>query len=192
MNGGTYRAHHICPHCQYNHEGSKSVKSAPETTESAQAEPLETAAEQTAAEPEVVTAEAEAPSAAPQTAESAPTVTAEQSVTLTSKPKQEQTVLTDLNEVSAECTLSIALTPDLFENKKFVGQKSKKVLAALQQGKDNAIAQLRQAAQSQGANMVTDVSVKNSMKMVSKSSANITINATGNAIVAEADEACAV
>ncbi|HEY7772061.1 MAG TPA: heavy metal-binding domain-containing protein [Marinagarivorans sp.] len=106
-------------------------------------------------------------------------------VVLTTKSSKEQTVLALMDEVSSECVLTVALTPDLFNNGKFIGQKSAVVKAALKQGKQDALTQLRQAAHDLDANMVTDVAVKNSMKMVSTESAKIIVTATGNAIVAE-------
>lgn len=204
MNGGMYRANHICPHCFFEHEGGKrsnvSVAQAPvqkaPATKTYEAKPKDPATEYLVTEHEETptdtapapvseaVAEPQAPEEAPAPAE-AVTPASSANIVLTTKPKAQQTVLAVMGEVSAECVLSIALTPELFKDGKFIGKKSEKVLAALKQGKQNALAQLQQAAQAQDANMVTDVTVKNGMKMIGNESANITVNATGNAIVAE-------
>lgn len=203
MNGGMYRASHICPHCFFEHEGGKRSKanSAETPTEVPPAKEFKVKLKDPATQ-YIVTEHEEAPAAqaSPEPAQQpvpaeapAPVATAEEpkqaiesaNIVLTTKPKAEQTVLAEMGDVSAECVLSIALTPELFENGKFIGRKSPKVLAALKQGKQNALEQLRQAAQTQDANMVTDVAVKNGMKLEGTKSANITVSATGNAIVAE-------
>ena len=216
MNGGMYRANHICPHCFFEHEGGKRsnarvpqapVQEAP-VTKTYEAKPKDPATEYLVTEHEETpadtapapiseeTAEAPTPEEAPvseaiieaQAPDEAPAPTEaanSANIVLTTKPKAQQTVLAVMGEVSAECVLSITLTPELFKEGKFIGKKSEKVLAALKQGKQNALEQLRQAAQAQDANMVTDVAVKNGMKMIGNESANITVSATGNAIVAE-------
>jgi uncharacterized protein YbjQ (UPF0145 family) len=205
MNGGMYRANHICPHCFFEHEGGKRSKanSAAAPTEVPPAKEFKVKLKDPASQyivteheeepaaqaspepsPEVAPVEAQAPQAAAATKEPKP-ATESANIVLTTKPKAEQTVLAEMGEVSAECVLRIALTPELFENGKFIGRKSPKVLAALKQGKQNALEQLRESAQAQDANMVTDVAVKNGMKLEGTTSANITVSATGNAIVAE-------
>ena len=110
------------------------------------------------------------------------------SVTLTTKPASEFEILAVLEEASAECVLSIELTPDLFVDGKFIGAKSEKVVAALKQGKKNALSELRAKAEDLGANMVTDIVIKNGLKMVDASTANITVSATGQAVAAETTE----
>jgi uncharacterized protein YbjQ (UPF0145 family) len=221
MNGGVYRANHICPHCFFEHEGGKRsraktaaapIQAAPQETPAPakviKTKPVDKASEYIVTEHDEMPTEASAASA-PEieakaditqemdavtemaTPEPAPAKAAktsgngEANTVLTTKPQAEQTVLAVMGPVSAECVLSIALTPDLFEDGKFIGRKSEKVRAALKQGKLNALEQLREAAQSQDANMVTDVTVKNGMKMVGDDTAKITVSATGNAIVAE-------
>lgn len=264
MNGGVYRAAHICPHCMFEHAGGKKSKhkvqlravvkhssaadyavgevmaeadsycadtagySEEPANYSADAEVTDKVAqnyyEETAeemasydaaeAEAEMAEArmdeqaentlatEAEANTAIitlapevvrkpavthePVTARKA--VIASESVTLTTKPASEFEILAVLEETSAECVLRIELTPDLFEGGKFIGAKSEKVLAALKQGKKNALAELRNIAEDLGANMVTDIAVKNGLKMVDSKTANITVTVTGQAVAAEVTE----
>lgn len=266
MNGGVYRAAHVCPHCRFEHAGGKknkrkvqlfAVANRPATADYAVDEVMPEAesyssdtqdytddaedyvANKRVADPEsysadaeetenyyeeeanntaeadmaeahteeqvnnVIATEAEAKTAAIITREPEVTrkpaaarppvavrksVAASEGVTLTTKPASEFEVLAVLEETSAECVLSIELTPDLFEGGKFIGAKSEKVLAALKQGKKNALAELRDIADDLGANMVTDIVVKNGLKMVDAKTANITVTVTGQAVAAEVTE----
>lgn len=252
MNGGVYRAAHICPHCRFEHAGGKTTKRKVQLfavanrpaavddviaeaesyssevesyshdaeddvanrqvadTESYSADREETEetenyyeeeAANNAAEAEMaeahteeqvkdaIAAEAEAKTvAARPTIAARKSVAASASVTLTTKPASEFEIIAVLEETSAECVLSIELTPDLFENGKFIGAKSEKVLAALKQGKKNALAELRDIAEDLGANMVTDIAVKNGLKMIDAKTANITVTVTGQAVAAEVIE----
>lgn len=285
MNGGLYRATHICPHCEFAHAGGKrrkfkSVSSAPakpveankpldknkpadnkKTAKAAPAKPARPlreplglpeveeseevyqqaaasdatpepqAAKATAAKPEPVV-EIDQASELEQSAEKAQalestaepvqalepetpsdpieartsgrvqnaevvshttTITAADlnratDVMLTVKPAEEQNVVAYLDEVSAEQVLTMALTADLFEAGKFIGTKSDKVRALLQQGKKQALAELRIKADEMGANMVASVQMKNALKVVDKNTAQVTVSAFGNAITAETAE----
>lgn len=109
-------------------------------------------------------------------------------VVLTSKSVDEHSVELFIGEISAECVLNIKMTPDLIKNGKFVGSKSEKVKAALMQGKKHALSQLRQKAQSQGANLVSDVSVKNVVKSADAQKVSLVVKATGAAAKTEITE----
>lgn len=227
MNGGVYRASHICPHCLHQHEGGKSRrKSAPlhavtntppsPTTSDVsvdEAKPMEVAVTAEAgAEAEVteeikeVAAETTESSVALEstsgnetstqsTAQSTESADVKQSntVVLTSKPAADPSAMEILDEVSAECVLNIKLTPDLIKNGKFVGSKSEKIKAALMQGKKHALNQLRQKAQSQGANIVFEVTVKNVVKAADSQKVSLVVRAAGTAAITEAKlEECEV
>ena len=242
MNGGLYRANHICPHCFFEHEGGKKSRRAAKPSfveEAATTSPVtEAAIEAPAAVEEVPTYEpevAEAPIAEPEKPvvqeveevapeakaayeEPKPAEVAEYSapveepavietpeavsavveapaaepviepaeVTLTTKSSAEQNVVATLGDVAGESVITIALTPDMFNAEgKFSGAKSEPVLAALKQGKKNALNNLRDQAALIGANTVADIAIKNGMKLVSAQSANVTVIASGAALVAE-------
>ena len=203
MNGGVYRAAQFCPHCFFEHEGGKkkgrrkltsAVSSMQDDT--LRNEALKADARVDRAEPgdrlqpgdraqpgmgtmeveEVYAEEVVAPEPPPR--QIAPVV-------LTTKSASEQTILESLDEVTAECVLNLKVTPDLISNGKFVGTKSEKVRAALEQGKKHVLTQLRQKAQERGANIVTDVAVKNAVKTSDAQSVKIVVKATGIAAVAE-------
>ena len=243
MNGGVYRAAHICPHCYFEHEGGKrsrarkvqqpaaAVYEEPQMYEAPQEyeEPkmyAEEVAEAEAEEPAVVApsvaistdaivaaeeevsapavlpviappAAAEKPTPAPLAKQTppqpapvkapAPAVT-NGGVTLTTKPLAEHDILALVDDVTAESVITIELTPELFKDGKFVGAKSDAVLEALKQGKREALAKLRVIAENLDANMVTDIAIKNGMKMLDAKTADITVNVAGKAVIAEVSE----
>ncbi len=170
MNGGVYRAAHICPHCLFQHEGAKSRKpklKAVKRQPDIQVEEVSSDAFSGEAEPAVaVKRDYEAPSSASE-------------VELTADPVDKANVATVFGEQSFESVLKIELTPDLFKEGKFIGSKSEKVKAAVKQGRKHTLAQLRDAAFKAGANYVTDVAVKSGIKTVGSKTANITVRATG-------------
>lgn len=188
MNGGVYRAAQVCPHCFFEHEGGKKkgrkkaffgASGAKDDTlrnEAVKADARQVAAGTMQVE-EVYAEEVAAPEPAPRQVAT---------VVLTTKSASEHTILESLDEVAAECVLNLKVTPDLISNGKFVGAKSEKVRAALEQGKKHVLAQLRQKAQERGANIVTDVAVKNAVKTSDSQSVKIVVKATGLAAVAEA------
>lgn len=187
MNGGVYRAAHICPHCLYEHEGGKkSRKAFRKTTEVSTGSP-EIAEAEVPTAPHIAT-----PKAAPHvTTPKAPAQAAP--VVLTAKSADEHKILKVFENVVAECALNIQRTPDLFSNGKFVGAKSEKVKAAVAQGKKNALVKLRQQAQELGANIVTDIAVSNSVKAVDAKNISIIVKVAGTAAKAElAQDACEV
>lgn len=106
-------------------------------------------------------------------------------VVLSTKSTREHNVVALINDIASECTLKIKMTPDLISDGKFIGGKSEKFKAALTQGKKHALAQLRQLAQKHNANLVTDVTVKSSVKKADQQTLNIIVRATGFASVAE-------
>ncbi len=106
-------------------------------------------------------------------------------ITLTASPSYELHALKLFEEVSATCILNIELTADLFIKGKFAGVKSPKIQAALKQGKKDTLGQLRKIARDLGANVVADIEIKNAMKMVDQNNANITVNASGTALLAD-------
>lgn len=203
MNGGTFRAPFVCPHCSFQHEGGKKAKrrftpvaaAAPVAESSVIESPavaeapveLPVAAEAQVESPiaeehveEVVYAEVPAPRPAPARQPAA--------VVLTTKAASEHTIVESFDEVAAECVLNLKVTPEMISDGKFIGTKSEKVRAALEQGKKHVLAQLRQKAQEQGANIVTDVAVKNSVKNADAQNVKIVVRATGAAAVAELAE----
>lgn len=219
MNGGVYRANHICPHCAFEHEGGRRSRAshapaldhgvidtpvaaeyeeqqAPEAEQAVEVERIEPTVEAKEPTPQPAPVVAKpTPQSAPVAAKPTPAATNQNlplvdddTIVLTTKSYKEQTVVALMDEVTAESVRTIPLTPDMFLNGKFIGQKSAVVVAALKQGKLNALEQLRQAAYRLDANMVTDVSVKNGIKMVDKETANVIVSAVGSAIVAEMDE----
>lgn len=178
MNGGVYRAAHTCPHCLFEHEGGRTrtrgrQQSAAETIPASRKrqEKLKEAAEKIPAQKKP--------------APTAPVNT----VVLSSKPADEHNIMEVLSDVAAECVLKIKLTPDLISNGKFVGSKSEKVKAALAQGKKHALAQLRQKAKDQGANIVTGVAVSSAVKKADQQTVSIIVRATGTASLADAQAA---
>lgn len=199
MNGGIYRAAQFCPHCFFEHEGGKkkgrrklsSASTMQDDTlrnEALKADVMEDGVDTASARPgarqvpgtmqvEEVYAE-EVVAAEPAPRQIAPVV-------LTTKSASEQTILESLDEVTAECVLNLKVTPDLISNGKFIGTKSEKVRAALEQGKKHVLSQLRQKAQERGANIVTDVAVKNAVKTSDSQSVKIVVKATGLAAITE-------
>lgn len=182
MNGGVYRMPHVCPHCLFVNEGirgGKRRKPRPMTEAVAAPAPEPQQQEQTAAAPIMANDGSHAASAKP-------VATA---VVLSSKSADEHQIAEALEEISAECTLKIELTPDLVSNGKFVGQKSEKVKAAVAQGKKHALAKLREQAQDCGANLVTDVTIKNAIRKADAKNINIVVRASGVASITELAEA---
>lgn len=211
MNGGVYRATHLCPHCFFEHDGGKKKRRKKSAAIASDADTLRNKIVQTEAvvagathevadvgqvaastrqvaagtmqveeiyADEVEAAEEVAAAEPPPRVPVAPVV-------LTTKSLSEQTVLESLEEVTAECVLNLKVTPDLISNGKFIGAKSEKVKAALEQGKRHVLSQLRQKAQGRGANIVTDVSVKNAVKTTDAQSVKIIVKASGQAAVVE-------
>ncbi len=109
-------------------------------------------------------------------------------IVLSGKPLSEHTIAATLDDVTANCVLNLKLTPDLFEDGKFLGAKADKVQAALKQGRKHVLAQLRAKAYDGGANLVAGVVVKNAIKAVDNKTAKITVQAKGQGAVAEMDE----
>lgn len=177
MNGGTYRASHVCPHCYFAHAGGKSKRRFTPVVAAPAAPQVEEQADEVSAEA--------VPAAAPS---HQPAAVALIPVVLTTKTADEYTILESLEEVTAECVLNLKVTPDMIVDGKFVGTKSEKVRAALEQGKKHVLAQLRQKAQEQGANIVTDVAVKNAVKNADAQNVKIVVRATGVAAVVDAAE----
>lgn len=197
MNGGVYRALYLCPHCFFEHEGGKKKKRRGKVaTATSDVDTLRTEAvkaDRAAVTPGIMEVEeiyadevaavepaAQAP-AEPVQAAARQTAT----VVLTTKALSEQTVVALLEEVTADCVLNLKVTPDLISNGKFIGAKSEKVKAALEQGKKHVLNQLRQKAQERGANIVTDISVKNAVKTTDSQSVRIIVKAAGQAAVVE-------
>lgn len=191
MNGGVYRAAHVCPHCLHEHEGGKvkrrKVTRKPAATPVAEAQespvPPEPQESPEPAEPPELTETAD--DATAQASETSEPAAESNSVFLTSKPADEQTIVAYIDTLTAECVLKLKLTSELFENGKFLGSKSDKVKAALKQGQKHALAQLRQNAQQEGANLVSDVAIKNAIKKSDDRHVSIIVKATGNAARAE-------
>jgi len=171
MNGGVYRAIHVCPHCFFEHEGHKSKSKRRVTNTAAAVASMQVE--------EVYADETTERNPAAPVSRPAPTVV------LTTKSASEHTILEAFDELSAECVLNLKVTPELISNGKFVGTKSEKVRAALEQGKKHVLGQLRQKAQDQGANLVSDVAVKNAVKAADAQNVKIVVRATGNAALAE-------
>jgi|GEM_PF-2733080 uncharacterized protein YbjQ (UPF0145 family) len=204
MNGGVYKAAHICPHCLFEHAGGKSKKRKPQAVaraaepqaqvseQSRQApqsspqkpRPVETAQQPGLAEVEEISLEDVVEPVAAAPAKPAPSAKPA-TVVLTAKTAEGYPVLESRGDISAECTLNLKLTPDLISNGKFVGTKSEKVKAALMQGQKNVLAQLRQKALDQGINLVTEVAVKNAVKAADGQNVSIIVKVTGKAATAE-------
>lgn len=196
MNGGVYRAIHVCPHCLFEHEGGKSKKKRRYTATSdeitARVHPVE---EMRAERVEDVQAERVEEVQAERVEEVQTQHVTEvaqperlrqvAAAILTTKTANEYTIVESLSEVATECVLNLKVTPEMISDGKFVGTKSEKVRAALEQGKKHVLAQLRQKAQEQGANLVTDVAVKNAVKTADVQNVKIVVRATGLAAVAE-------
>lgn len=174
MNGGVYRASHICPHCLCEHEGgsSRARRKQRKHTVAPQAvsQPIAAKLHETAAQ------RRESPSPAP---------AGTNSVALSSRSAGEHGVVETVKEISAECVLKIKVTPDLFSDGKFLGAKSEKVRAALAQGRKHVLAQLRQKAQGLEANLVSDVAVNNAIKKADNQNLNVVVQATGVAGLTE-------
>lgn len=197
MNGGVYRALYLCPHCFFEHEGGKKKKRRGKVaTANSDVDTLRTEAvkaDRAAVTPGIMEVEEiyadEVAAVEPATQEPAEPVQAAArqtaTVVLTTKALSEQTVVALLEEVTADCVLNLKVTPDLISNGKFIGAKSEKVKAALEQGKKHVLNQLRQKAQERGANIVTDISVKNAVKTTDSQSVRIIVKAAGQAAVVE-------
>ncbi len=177
MNGGVYRASHICPHCLCEHEGGsrrarrkqQKLAGAPRNIA-----PQHVAPSVVAQLPEATRQNQESPAATPGYEAVAPGA-----VALSSKPADEYGAVTTVKAITAECVLKIKATPDLFSDGKFLGTKSETVRAALAQGRKHALAQLREKAQSLDANLVSDVAVNNAIKKADSQNLNIIVQATG-------------
>lgn len=175
MNGGVYRASHICPHCLCEHEGG--------SRRARRKQQKLTAVSEAVAE-SVAAPAATLQETPPQRQENPATASAPVSlngVALSSRPADEHGVVESVEEITAECVLKIKVTPDLFSDGKFLGAKSEKVRAALAQGRKHVLAQLRQKAQSLEANLVSDVAVNNAIKKADNQNLNIVVQATGMA-----------
>lgn len=183
MHGGTYRALHVCPHCQFAHEGVKAFRQRrqPNFEPAATATAFEPAPAPTHIEPiyGVVEETAEAPTFAPVTAND---------VVLTTKSDHEHTVVNVVSEVQAENAVMVAITPDMISDGKFTGSKSESVQAALKQARQNALAQLREEASQLGANLVEAIEVKSGLKLADKQNAKVSVKAVGQAVQAELAE----
>src|SRR5690606_6517302 len=208
MNGGIYRAAHICPHCLFEHEGGRSRKkrrkdvaqaaSYTETSEQnvesadSQYDEQEYVNQPYAVEPEAAEAAEETPEAEERQGEEQQEITATAksdspapktpAVTLTTKPATDHSIVADVGEVSAECVLNLKVTADMIENGKFVGAKNPKVKAALEQGKKHVLSQLRQKAHEQGANLVANITMKNVVKTADTQNVKMLVQATGLAV----------
>lgn len=238
MNGGVYRAPHICPHCLHAHEDrmKKNRRSSRQIgaklkntqTEKPVAPPIAAQA-QAASKPakrtepvfqtQLPVIDVEEASATPAQRQEpsidiASTTTAQPSarlqpakvsksparsgvakpmhrdaVVLTTRSGEDQNIINVIDEIAVESIMSIELTADLFdEGGKFIGVKSEKVKAALAQGKKNALVDLRKKAKKLGGNLVTFVSVKNTVKAAQANSVNIIVRASGTCTVAVTDE----
>lgn len=188
MNGGVYRAEHICPHCGFEHSGGK-TKRARKELQSKSAASVNKVAPIKKANPKLGEP-TQAPAANIKQAETKTvpqknTAVTADNVALTTKPLDGMKNVDHIKDINANCVLNLELTPDLFENGKFVGAKSAKVKAALQQGKKHALGKLRAAAQTAGANMVTDIAVKNAFKLVDAQKAKVTVSVMGAAVNAQ-------
>lgn len=203
MNGGLYRAAHVCPHCMFVHAGGKtSSRKVVSTTRPNQVTSTKVAAKPSA--PNTVAPSKAAPSKvastkatskkAPdsklaQTAKKAPTAAKAKrpiEVALTPSAVEKQTVLKSLGNIAGENTVDIQLDAAHFSGGKFIGSKSDTVKQAITQGKKEALAQIRATAKGLGANTVAAVAVKNALKLNGSKQAKITVTATGVALLAKA------
>ena len=198
MNGGVYRASHICPHCFFEHEGGKASRRA---KKAAAADTPATAQETTASElsaveapvhPEVAHTPAPTIDDTPVkevAATSAEPVIEPAEVSLSTKPAGEENIVARLGDLSGEGVITVTLTPDMFNAEgKFTGAKSEPVLMALKQGKKSALNNLKDQAALIGANSVAGITLKNGMKLLSTENARVTVTASGEAYVVEASD----
>lgn len=208
MNGGIYRASHICPHCLYEHAGGKVRRH--KKNHISQINNADTTVPATCETPDI-----EAPNNFEEVAEHVHQEEAYQvehyeeeqyeeervedkvvpmaEFVLTKSSAKDYDIIEELGQLHSDCSLHIELTPALFENGKFIGARSEKVKAALLQGKKHALIELKQKALSLGANIVSNVEVKNTVKAAEGKKAQITVKASGYAaIAAGSTESCAV
>lgn len=189
MNGGVYRASHVCPHCLFEHEGGKNRKRHKMAVAQMGASPVldehpvnqQQYAASAYSESDMAAAAQAGVAREEQEAAAHKAVT----VVLSAKPAADHPVLEDCGEVAAECVLNLKVTPDMINDGKFIGTKSDKVKAALEQGKKHVLAQLRQKAQEHGANLVAGIAVKNSVKAADAQAVKMLVRATGTAVIAD-------
>lgn len=210
MNGGVYRASHVCPHCLFEHEGGKKSRKRYKTASAASSvsndqayagQPADEHTDQQYAAEAYASNESQeledtekrqaivravpTPEASAGVSETATEAPQTPSVTLTTKPATDHSILEDMGDVTAECVLNLKVTPDMFIDGKFVGTKSDKVKAALEQGKKHVLNQLRQKAQEKGANLVANITMKNAVKSADAQNVKMLVQAAGFAVVAE-------
>lgn len=159
MNGGVYRAPHICPYCGFDHKANESTLShEPRTAEGNIKKVL------------------------------ANTVITPAEVMLSNKSSSELDIITGLGQVNSEASVSILLTPDMFNaDGKFIAAKNETVTSALKQAKQKAFIELRNQAAILGANMLADVAIKNGIKQINSQQANVRLTATANALLVESN-----
>lgn len=218
MNGGVYRAAHVCPHCLHEHAGGKGrrrkmravAKQIPQEPYMQSDMPVEEVANTARKEPvfgnalpvmdvqseEVGTASEDrtlirkpAAAARPKPNVSSKKTVQRDGVMLTTKSGEDQNIINVIDDINVESVLSMRLTPDLFDNGKFIGTKSDKIKAALVQGKKNALLELKKRAKKVGANLVTFVEIKNTIRPTEANMVNIIVKASGTCNVAVTDEA---
>ena len=160
MNGGVYRASHICPHCGFEHEGGKSrratVSNIKKTQDTASIKELYEVAELQPAD-----------------------------VKLVSKEVDEGSISAKLGSLSVEVSVPLVLKPDMFKGGKFIGMKSAEIQECMKRGKKEALKQMRQKAAMQGANVVSQITTKNSMKAVDAKTGKILVKVSGIALVTD-------
>ncbi len=183
MNGGVYRSAHVCPHCGFRHDGGKKAKRAtmkPVPTSAALNTPIlearEPAVRKATVNTRTVTANETASSA--ELAE----------VKFVKALSSDDQLVADLGMLKAEGKALIKITPDMIENGKFVGANHKTVKSAYTRAKKEALTQLRLQAAVTGANTVSEVKVKHSMKTRDSQNATIIVRASGMALVLEVSE----
>ena len=105
-------------------------------------------------------------------------------VKLFNKPlKEENMIVENFGSLNTESLAEINVAPGMFDNGKFVGAKNKAFQASYNDAKKEALLKLRREAALLGANTVADVSIKYNVKGQNAKVANVTVKATGNALI---------
>lgn len=180
MNGGVYRAPHICPHCLCEHEGGSSrARRKQRKLTAVPRETHPTAPSSATNVPETAVQAQDRPDVEPANEPVVNTPVSPGTVALSSRSADEHGAVEIVKEITAECVLKIKVTPDLFSDGKFLGARSEKVRAALAQGRKHVLTQLREEAQNLAANLVSDVAVNNAIKKADSQNLNVVVQATG-------------
>lgn len=95
----------------------------------------------------------------------------------------QRTIAENFGELKTESQNTFAITPNMFSNGKFVGSKLNAFQESYNHAKKDALQQLRRDAAVMGANTVSDVAIKYSVKDLDGKAAQVLVKASGLALI---------